>query len=213
MAFPSASSKTSRRMPISKKKFKEELNKKAAKDICSEYIFDSDVCLFSKYSTLKITGTYDEFRRSIASQMDVNINCLGIVGSAKLGFSTSPTEKKFKDFSRTSDIDLVIAHEKLFSDVWEQFRKAYYASGNQILRQHARDVFRRFVVVSDVEHYESIYLRDVSTMLDEMKRTVKAKHRIPCALNYRIYASWDDAQRYHIRGIEKLREGTENVDE
>lgn len=198
-------------MPISKALFKRALREKTATEVCNEHIFDSDIWLFSNASTAKVEGTYDQFKQSVATQLNVNVNSLGIVGSAKLGFSVSPTQKSFRDFGKKSDIDLVIANEKLFHNVWDQFLNAYYASGTHILDQHSRKVFRKFVVVSDTTSYESTYLRELSAMLDEMKRTVKNKHRIPRTINYRIYASWDDAQRYHVHGIEKLMESTKNV--
>jgi len=57
---------------------------------------------------------YVIFREQVAERFDVGSQDVCIVGSAKLGFSPSPTDKYGRSFLETSDVDVVIISEQLF---------------------------------------------------------------------------------------------------
>lgn len=60
---------------------------------------------------------YFHLRLKIAKQFSVHPNEVLVVGSAKLGFSIAP-KKKYRHFGDSSDIDVVIVSDTLFSSVW-----------------------------------------------------------------------------------------------
>lgn len=60
---------------------------------------------------------YFFLRLKIAKQFKVHPNEVLVVGSAKLGFSIAP-KKKYRHFGDSSDIDVVIVSDTLFSSVW-----------------------------------------------------------------------------------------------
>lgn len=57
---------------------------------------------------------YVIFREQVADRFGLGSQDVCIVGSARLGFSPSPTEKYGKTFKETSDVDVVIISEELF---------------------------------------------------------------------------------------------------
>lgn len=59
------------------------------------------------------------FQQHVASALGVSSSASGvlIVGSAKTGFSLDP-DNYFVPFGETSDIDVVVVHERLFDQVW-----------------------------------------------------------------------------------------------
>ena len=59
---------------------------------------------------------YVIFREQVAERFGVGYQDVCIVGSAKLGFSPSPTSKFGKPFQETSDVDVVIISEAWFNN-------------------------------------------------------------------------------------------------
>jgi hypothetical protein len=64
------------------------------------------------------TEKYYLLRQKVAKKFQVHPNEVLVVGSAKLGFSIAPN-KKYRLFGDTSDIDVVIVSDRLFSSTWE----------------------------------------------------------------------------------------------
>lgn len=68
---------------------------------------------------------YVIFREQVAERFNVGYQDVCIVGSAKLGFSPSPTEKYGRSFQETSDVDVVIISEDWFhqgsGELFKQF--------------------------------------------------------------------------------------------
>ncbi len=61
---------------------------------------------------------YFELRNEIADRYNVHTNEVLIVGSSKLGFSIAP-HKRYRHFTDTSDIDVVIVSSRLFDEMWK----------------------------------------------------------------------------------------------
>ena len=70
---------------------------------------------------------YFEIRSIIAEKYNIHPNDVLIVGSSKLGFSIAP-HKRYRHFTDTSDIDIVIVSDVLFSRIWESVH-SYWAYG------------------------------------------------------------------------------------
>ncbi len=62
---------------------------------------------------------YFELRSEVADKYKVHPNEVLVVGSGKLGFSIAPY-KRYKHFSDTSDIDVVIVSASLFDHIWQE---------------------------------------------------------------------------------------------
>lgn len=84
------------------------------------FLLEGTPFVFSK-SPMK----YVIFREQVAERFNVGYQDVCIVGSAKLGFSPSPTEKYGRSFQETSDVDVVIISEEWFhegsSELFRQF--------------------------------------------------------------------------------------------
>lgn len=61
---------------------------------------------------------YFDLRSEIANKYEVHPNEVLVVGSSKLGFSVAPT-KRYRHFTDTSDIDVVIVSSGLFDQMWK----------------------------------------------------------------------------------------------
>lgn len=68
---------------------------------------------------------YVIFREQVAERFNVGYQDVCIVGSAKLGFSPSPSDKYGRSFQETSDVDVLIISEEWFhegsSELFRQF--------------------------------------------------------------------------------------------
>ncbi len=84
------------------------------------FLLEGTPFVFSK-SPMK----YVIFREQVAERFDVGYQDVCIVGSAKLGFSPSPTDKYGRSFQETSDVDVVIISEEWFhqgsGELFKQF--------------------------------------------------------------------------------------------
>jgi hypothetical protein len=96
-----------------------------AEEIYNELYISGDVWLFKKLFKDNWFLQYDEFKKYIAKKLDVHYNNVGIVGSAKLGFSLNP-QKDYKAFDETSDVDIIIVSQRLFYEFWEQYLNDSY---------------------------------------------------------------------------------------
>lgn len=181
-----------------------------ADTFCDRHLFGPSAWLFANRDAFGIRGSYVEFKKSVADSVHVRPDCIGLVGSAKLGYSLSPEAGKrlLRDFGTKSDIDVVIVSDELFDEIWSHFHQAYYAGYRWIEDNHGGDIFRKFIVLASDYRYpeSSTYLRDVSVRLMSMRRDVQSKHSIRNKVNYRIYESWDAAHTYHAWSIGKLQE-------
>lgn len=73
------------------------------------FILEGTPCVF-KNSPMK----YMVFKEQVADRFNIGSQDVRIVGSAKLGFSPSPSQKFGNSFSETSDVDVVLVSEHLF---------------------------------------------------------------------------------------------------
>lgn len=90
--------------------FKKDLRKYSVSELVQKKLIFGDCRILN-------SEKYFQLRLAIAKRFDVHPNEVLVVGSAKLGFSIAP-KKKFRHFGDTSDIDVVIVSDRLFSTVW-----------------------------------------------------------------------------------------------
>ena len=179
---------------------------------CQDQLFDLSSWLFEHSNLDELTGDYSNFREAVSESIGVEADDIRLVGSSKFGYSMSPKpEKRFRLFTPESDLDVVIVSSDLFSEIWGEFRFAYYNGYGWIKNRHGSDIFRRFLYLLPGERYETTYLRTAARRLDGIAKNVILKTGLSRDLKYRIYASWDDAVDYHAYGVKKLQRALEHA--
>ena len=165
-----------------------------------------EVCwLTNQPKLIADSTTHQIFRQEIAKTIDISPNEVSLVGSAKLGYSLAPG-KIFRPFCPgRSDIDIVIASEKLFDEIWDQMVIAHYNGYTQYAADHSKEVFTKFLVLRGNENHKSKYLRSAANSLRNLNRVISEMIRFKAIANYRIYRGWGIAERYHIGGIDLIK--------
>lgn len=92
--------------------FKDDLNKYSPVEVIRRRIIYGDCYALEK-------DQYYSLRQKVADKFDVHPNDVIVVGSAKMGFSIAP-DKRYREFSEESDIDLVIISNALFEALWKK---------------------------------------------------------------------------------------------
>jgi hypothetical protein len=196
---------------VSLEDLKIDIRTASAITFCRQSLFNSRSWYFENADKFGLSGNYDDFRFQVGTQVNTSPNNVAIIGSAKFGYSLNPA-KNFSEFGGNSDIDVVIVSPELFEQTWAQFRLALFRGYDWIQKRHATEIIRKYIVLSGSEHYDTAYLRDVAIMILQMRKTIRGSFKIQHSLNYRIYASWNDVEMYHVFGIEQLKDILEKVD-
>jgi len=192
--------------------FKAHLKQKETRWIYRKYLLGHDVWYFREY--LNITShaiVYDDLKIFMSEMLDVHVNNIAIVGSAKLGYSITPSkEKLFKPFSSNSDIDIVIVSPEIFRQSWSAFielkNKGYIHQYQKI----TSNIFQRFVMLKQPNH-KSDFFRHWNGKIEPCKKDLQTVFSMSHDINYRIYESWEAVEFYHCNGIEKLKNEFEEL--
>ncbi|HGL5836884.1 TPA: hypothetical protein ACKP06_000747 [Serratia marcescens] len=171
-----------------------------------KYLLGHDVWYFREKLKLEnFAHRYDDFKILMSQKLDVHINNIAIVGSAKLGFSITPTdEKMFRRFSEDSDIDIVVVSREIFRNSWAAFLDIHskkHLAGHATI---AKNIFRHFVSLKQVDATNDFF-RTWTGKMEPCQKELQIVYSIPNEINYRIYESWEDVERYHIKGLERLK--------
>jgi hypothetical protein len=185
--------------------FKDAIVSMPPLDFCRNHLFDAQAWVFAEQSGLSASGSYHDFRVTVANAINTNPNNVAIVGSGKFGFSMAPT-KALRPFSENSDIDVVIVSPELFDTVWSDIRVAIFNGYSQLKSMHSNQIILRFVVLESEHKYSSRYLRNTSIIISDLSKTLNLATRIQRPFKFRIYASWRDVELYHSEGVSKLKE-------
>ena len=150
---------------------------------------------------------YFQLKVEVAGQFRVHPSEVLMVGSAKLGFSISPT-KPLTKFSDKSDIDLAIVSDSLFDQTWSAVHRYSKDAGS-------------WPKITDFQHYlfdgwirpdvlppEADF--EIASTWWEFFRVLTAsgrygKYKIAAGL----YKSWDFLERYTVQGVTACRQKLE----
>lgn len=175
--------------------------------VVREVYFGDECWLFEQRGIKSIDASYAKLKNAVAGSLDINPKEVTLIGSAKVGFSTAPG-KVYRPFRKgRSDIDLAIISPKLFNSVWESLSGAALQGYTQYADQHARQIFLKYVILESKTVYKTDYLSELSKRLLGLNKAVNDNVKIKHDSNYRIYASVEDAERYHVQGIIDFRKG------
>lgn len=185
--------------------FREAITELTPLDFCRRHLFAPEAWVFTEQSGLSASGTYHDFRVSVADVIGTNPNNVAIVGSGKYGFSMAPS-KALRRFSLQSDIDVVIVSPELFSSIWKDIRTAIYNGYSHLTAMHRNEIILRFVVLSSTENYNTTYLRNTALSVQRLAKALNLNTRIQRPFKFRVYGSWDDVELYHAEGVSRLKD-------
>ena len=195
-----------------------------SKQFYRKYIADNSNWYFSEYPGRKYDTPEKSLRvlRTIVSETTgVSYRSVHMVGSAKIGCSLSLKEpfRPFKDSSekggKTSDIDIVVVSLRIFSQFWHRLHD------EQTLRSIG--FYRKRIIPSIFSGYiDGGALRKLDRIANEWKqlfshtlRQLQKEQMIIHPINFRVYRCWEDFERYHLIGIDRLKikiEGKGGID-
>lgn len=181
-----------------------------------KYIIKSPNWYFSEYMGHKgpeLLDVIDCFKEIVSYGFGISFHSSQLVGSAKTGFSLSPY-KCLKPFtiegnqdSHSSDIDVAIVSEKLFSEIWESLRCARESEslGERQYTEITAAIFRGYINEKSICYFS--YSRAFwKSKAGKVTRALQDKVGIVHPINYRVYRNWEDLQEYQISGINRLKE-------
>ncbi len=186
---------------------KNDLLSMDAKDFYLKHIVKSYNWYFNEYLKVpsdEILDRLDCFKEIISKNFNISFHSSQLVGSAKLGYSLSPL-KCLKPFMEdSSDIDIALVSEKLYSYYWEQLRKkkAFRVYQEYFYVNLTRSIFRGYIdekFLTGIEDIRTVWQK----MKDPTNKSLQDKLSVMHPINYRIYRSWEDLEEYQLSGIVK----------
>ena len=161
-------------------------------------------------------GRFKQFRQTVGTAVGIQSSQILIVGSARFGFSLHP-EKRWRQFSPQSDLDVVIVSEELFDQTWlDLLAGAYPRRGNaKLLRgwmgRVRNDLYTGWVFLGNVKPERFLvdsHLRRVLDLRACLFNALKnAGHHVPRrhrGSTARIYRTWDHVVAYHRDSLRAL---------
>lgn len=179
-----------------------------------QHIVRSDNWYFEnilKYPISEISRISDDFRMTISESMGISFNSIMVVGSGKIGYSLSPTEKMFAPFCvkedngrKTSDIDVAIISSDLYLKFWGLFRKSYSSKYNYTYQNVYKEIYRGYINEKNIQQVDECR-KEWLPISAESKKILSDKLFIQHEITYRIYRNWEDFEEYNLKNIGKLK--------
>lgn len=196
------------------KDFRQDVLSLDTKNIYHKYFCGNNIWYFKE--VLKISDyslIYDNFKSFLAKKFNVSFNNIAIVGSAKTGFSIAPG-KELRPFrtnaysEKPSDIDVAIISSEYFNLFWNEYLTKLYSEYTiHDLNYVRKCLFRKFVVFDGFDISENIdkeynnWLRKTNYFQKELQEEFNIIHTV----NYRIFESWDAAEKYYLNTLDKIK--------
>lgn len=172
--------------------FKDDLSRLSPLQIIRKHIIFGDCAVITN-------PQYFELRTVIAEKFQVHPNEVLIVGSAKLGFSIAPA-KRYRPFSDTSDIDVVIVSATLFNGIWQSVLK-YQKSGGYWERfdDFKKYLFQGWIRPDKLPPEKSFqFANEWWTFFNDISSSGKySEYKIAGAL----YQNWHFLEMYQYNGV------------
>lgn len=176
----------------------------SANKIYKDLLLGDNVWLFEEFmQEPNPVEFYDDFRAFVSTQLEVNFNSIAIIGTAKTGYSLSPN-KKFKIFTKDSDIDLVLVSTKKFNEFWDAYLDISTTDTLPSNLGIPKNIFRRFTYVDDLGSSNET-LKAWEKKVAPFMKDIQTRFNIFNQINYRVYRGWKDVERYHLKGINELK--------
>ena len=155
----------------------------------------------------------DFFKEIVSSRLRIHFHSLQIVGSAKTGYSLSPHKvlqpfHERDDNTESSDIDIAIVSERLFTHFWDDLRHAKGIYNQYYFRYITSSIFRGYINDKNLLKIDQIR-EEWSEMVDPINVSLQDQLRFEHPITYRIYRKWEDLEDYQIIGISKAKKALE----
>lgn len=201
---------------MEEKIIKKDLLNLTPEEFYMKYIVKTRYWYFSEYLNKhddEMVDVIDEFKEIVSSHLEISFHGVQMVGSAKIGFSLSPSKllKPFHDedkTGKTSDIDIAIISERLFQRYWDYLRKEKGLWNLSYYESIAKQIYRGYINGSTLQKIDNIR-ENWSELISSANKELQSKLRIIHPITYRIYRYWDDLQDYQLYGIRKAKEKAE----
>lgn len=193
--------------------FKNDLITLEIYDVYHKYMLGSNVWYFEEYLKCpNYSEIYDLFKSYVSNKFNLHFNNVGIVGSAKLGFSIAPNKNlspyKENDLEKekASDIDLVLVSKQYFEKFWLGYLDKHYNSQNYIenFPYVRKCLFRKFISFDGFSITDKIYedwLQQTANYQKDLQEMFHIRHKV----NYRIFESWEAADNYYINNLKRIK--------
>lgn len=196
--------------------FRESLKNEQLLDVANKFIFSGSSYVFEGNSEQE-SALWDH----LACGLGVAASDLCIVGSAKTGFSLSPDNFP-RQFSDSSDIDVIVVSPAIFDDLWLSLLKWHYSFGgpnasalnHRWAKERIKDVYWGYFSPASLKNStldasppRISAVRDLAVRwFDTLKSTSLIPSLAARDVNARLYRTWDHAQRYHVHGLSLLKQ-------
>lgn len=192
--------------------FKAKLVNDDIRDVYQRYLLGHDTWYFREYKkSTSYAQDYDDFKLYMSKKLELHVNNIAIVGSAKMGFSLSPNND-YRAFNEASDVDLVVVSSVIFKSSWDAYLDLHFRGYLPSYAPVAKNIFKGFVSLKEIDTRTPFF--DIwSRKVEPLKKDFQTFFSIPHEVNYRVYDSWESVERYHLSGLKTLKEKLEEINE
>jgi hypothetical protein len=199
---------------LSVNEFREILLSHSLDVIVKEYVFKGVPYVFrDKPDSIEILNQH------LYAALEISVENVTIVGSAKIGFSLSPHSFP-RQFSDISAIDVLVVDESLFDKVWLtmlewNYPRRFHLSGSDWnwSRRRREELYWGWFVPDKIR-YEGLSLphvlkplRDISTAWFNAFRSLSQYPEFVARdVSGRLYRTWEHALQYHVEGLRQTRD-------
>lgn len=194
--------------------FKAILKTLPLENIVQKYIFDGLPFVFRNQPE-----TFDYLQNCIGHDLELQIQNVAVVGSARIGFSLNPGSF-FRAFSPESDIDVIVIDEKLFDELWITILKWHYPQRYSGLEgadrywagKRKKEVYWGWITPDKIRFDGLSFpkslkrLRDISTQWFNAFRSLSHHSELAARpVSGRLYRTWRHALLYHMEGLRQIK--------
>lgn len=173
--------------------------------VVQKFLIENESYFFSK---IKVGEEFD-FKKDLASTLDIHIRDIVIVGSGKLGFSLKPDSSEsglylFKSFDsnphKKSDLDIGIISQSLFD---KEMRNLYDYTNYYRNIWDDRNSFAKYMLKGKL----AIRFLPIGFKLSDQVKNVVEKYQMEYGreINLEIYKSWYYFETYHQENIKTIQ--------
>ncbi len=140
--------------------------------------------------------------------MELHPQNFSIAGSAKLGFSLSPS-KLGKKFDEGSDIDIILVSERLFNDIWEKLVLFRESPDYSIQPNSKKKACKDLIFTIFFGHFK---LQDLSSYFDFAKdwwmffNALSTDEKYgPRQINAALFKNWACVDSFYERSLRDIK--------
>lgn len=194
----------------------EEEFKRALRSRPFDWIIDRYLLRGLPFYSAREPALHDEMLRAVSTGLRVTRPDIGVVGSARVGFSLAPY-KFGEPFSESSDLDVIVVSSRLFDASWVDILRRrtnpsppLSTSTRASLRRHRKKhyVYNGWMYPDDI-----VEVLEIGPL---WLRTFRGLARIPelagRPVGARLYRTWDHARLYLRWSLSMVKESQDKIE-